>query len=548
MRLLGVCLGLTKGGGLLLLGAACLLLSRPGSSDDGFILLAQAQGLVSGHGFQLQPGEGPVECVTSLLDLGIKSAALWTGWGDGMQTLWVATGVLYFAYLGACLYISRKGQGGFLAAACLIACPGVAQGTSYLLETPLYCALLLSAWAIIPAAPRGIRSDCLAALLGLSLVLARPEGLLMGGVLLGARVMNSRGQPALWRALVLWLVACGALFGWRLWLFGTWAPNSYFAKRSISLLLEIQDGALYLFSAALPQASGSHVSTLAHALWVLPVLLTSLLSPLLALSPWSRPSGSARCSTVRLSALCTSAALLAVVLSGGDGYLGMRLLAPVFLLALVSLKSMQQSPDRLLRQSSSVLLGSCLLGAVLSVAPHAMPLVSHWSAQKILSDEDFGAQRQFTTRVHQALAGEPIAHFHAQFLRYFQPDLPVIDLTGITSHAIAHTPTQGRVSLGRTSLQPAFEADAGAVYIDMLAWRAQPVASYGIGALAKSPSLWKRLVGGDVPEPVELDVLQQGYRPASLPLHGEVERWANLFVRADLADQFRQQGFIVRSH
>lgn len=97
------------------------------------------------------------------------------------------------------------------------------------LETGLWA--LLGALAIVALADleRGVPGA--AGRLGLSaagLVLTRPEGLLLGGLLVAAAVVISRRAQR--TALVPYGVAVVALFGARRWIYGAWLPNTFAAK------------------------------------------------------------------------------------------------------------------------------------------------------------------------------------------------------------------------------------------------------------------------------------------------------------------------------
>ncbi|MEO0660625.1 MAG: hypothetical protein AAFZ87_03720, partial [Planctomycetota bacterium] len=145
----------------------------------------------------------------------------------------------------------------------------------------------------------------------------------------------------------------------------------------------------------------------------------------------------------------------------------------------------------------------------------------------------------------RALDGETVAHRHAQRLRWFEPSLSILDLTGLTDAEIARLPHPGPNRFGRDALGLALERRVGALHLDVpfapsvpatAAWaqRSGPNGAPG-GPL-------ELLLGPGAVGAAELS--EAGYAAASFPLSSA--RWFNVFVRADLVERFERAGFSVR--
>ena len=94
-----------------LTGLLALASAHPGSTDDAIILLVQSRSLLGGSGWEVQTGQGPVESVTSLLDLGLKAVVLALASENGVTTLWRTTGVPYLAVRIGCVLAPWRGRG-----------------------------------------------------------------------------------------------------------------------------------------------------------------------------------------------------------------------------------------------------------------------------------------------------------------------------------------------------------------------------------------------------------------------------------------------------
>lgn len=527
--------------GILLAGVLALASTQPGSMDDAFVLLVQARGLVEGTGWELQAGQGPVESVTSLLDLALKAVVLALSPASGEATLWRTNAALYMALLCACALVPKRGRSWAFAFGALALCPGLAEGASYMLETPVYLAALIWAAHVVLRRAEGLWPEMTAAAAASCLLLARPEGLVVAGVFLAGRARMVTGASR-WRPAVAVAVVAGSLLAWRLATFGTWAPNSFFAKRSDSSLNEIIDGVNYVVAAVTGSGRPGPLPEATVWLSVGILLLVALAGPWISSR---RPEGEPG---LRLAVLAwaSTASLLTVIVSGGDGYRGLRLLAPVFWLSTLTLVELSGSSCKRSAAWGATLLALVLGARLVEVLPDAGTKLQ--GVARVVGVEipwDTRPQKALAEGLELALAGEVVGHRHNQALKYHAPGLRVLDLTGLTQPSIARQSAPGRVGFGRDALIWALDQGVGAIHLDALSFRGEAAHPYDLGALAKNPKAWERILGPDVPQGAPLERLVQDYRCASLPGVAGPETWANCLIRSDLAEKFRAAGFGV---
>jgi len=528
-------------------GALALAASRPGSSDDAFVLLVYAREWRAHGLLAYDPSQGALDGFTSFLDLVLKTGAISLWASDPVRTLWVFTGAVYLASLVALAWAGARFARGrpacgvleqALAIGALALAPGLAEGTSYQLETPLFAALIALSSVALPLSTGRARDEAWAALLGLALVATRPEALPVVAALLIARARSGPGARG-W-ALPAWLsLSAGAALAHRL-VFGAWAPNAFYAKRSSSWLWELRDGLDYLADACLGQGAGG--TSLAAALAACASLGGVVLVAFVPAGTWVRPGHRLR---ARAAALASFLALAAVALAGGDGYAGLRLLAPAFLWALLALAQLALLGRGPWRGAALALLATVVGARAVEVVPGAPLSPAAWRAA-VWSEEDFACERSIARTLASALGGESLAHRHFQQGRWFAPDLALIDLTGLNDREIAHTPTRGPVAFGRSSLAPALRRGAGALLLSVV-----PVAGERLSdrtlrqTLADGPRT-ARLLGAPPPEPELVPELCARYRPATLSDVCGPGSYLNVLVRDDLAARFRALGFEVR--
>ena len=527
--------------GMLLAGVLALASTHPGSTDDAFVLLVQARCLIEGAGWEVQTGQGPVESVTSLLDLALKTAVLAVSPAIGETTLWRTNGALYLGLLIACALVPRRGRVWPLAFGALVLCPGLAEGASYMLETPLYLALLMWAAHAVLSREEGLWPEVAAAVAASCLLLARPEGFVVAVVFLAGRARMVTGFSR-WRPVLAVAGFFGSLLAWRFLTFGTWAPNSFFAKRSDSSLSELMDGVNYVIASVANSGRPGPLPEATVWLSVCPLLLIALAGPWIASR---RPPGE-RGLRLAILALATTASLLTVVVSGGDGYRGLRLLAPVFWLSTLTLVELSGSSCKRSATWGASLLAVVFLARLTEVLPDATAKLGNvLEAVRAESPWNSRPQEALAEGFLRALPEDVVAHRHNQALKYFAPELMVMDLTGLTQTSIAHLSAPGPVGFGRDALGLALKQGVGALHLDTLPSRGESGHVHALEYLAKNPTVWARVLGPDVPQGDILKQLVQGYRCASLPGVAGPGTWANCLIRADLAPDFRGAGFEV---
>ncbi len=511
-----------------LVGLLALVGARPGSLDDAFVVLRHARHLAEHGAFAPGPAGPPVDGFTSLLDVVVKAVPLALGAPDALRAAgWVGLvgSALAAGGLAALAFRLSAPAGIFAAAALALAlatAPGLAEGTSYVLETHLYALLLGGlAAAVVYTRPR------LALALALIAPLVRPEGLALGPC---AWWLASRGQGLRRRGLLALGAGYAALSAARWWAFGAPLPNSYYAKASDSRWYELLDGLRYLAAFVLRPEGAA-------------------LCAALALAFGSRARGASTPRTpARDLALLTLTAVAAVAVSGGDSYHGARLLLPVTLWAWLAVAAALPGAARGARLAvclaAAVSAGSALLPALRAPREALTALRSG-----PLGLDAYGDEARVVAAFERALAPAlasgtpaPVAHRHAQRYAWFSQTLSFLDLTGLTDRDIARLPAPGPITFGRDALDEALARRAAVIHLDHLFARPELWAGRSVRAVLAPPDAAKFL-GAPFPAPALVAALDAAYVTASLRgLYGG-HLGVNVLVRRDLARDFAAAGF-----
>jgi hypothetical protein len=204
--------------------------------DDAFISFRYAQNLVAGHGLVFNPGER-VEGYSNLLyvlysALGLKlglDPLLWSRIGSTL-----AMGGALALLPGIVRQMNpRAGSWAGLTAQLVLAAVGaVACWMLAGLETAFFTLFVVWAWRA------ALHRQCLAAgLVGLLMILTRPEGPALAALFMGWALWShgrasapSRGSGPTWLGPAVLVLGTAAFFLWRHTYFGYWLPNTYFAK------------------------------------------------------------------------------------------------------------------------------------------------------------------------------------------------------------------------------------------------------------------------------------------------------------------------------
>jgi hypothetical protein len=199
--------------------------------DDAYISLRFAQNLVEGHGLVFNPGE-PVEGYSNLLWVLLGAAGLKLGlpalvWLRVLGSV-AAAGVLLLAP-GLVRRLTPDADASPLAgpaAQLLVALTGaVACWTWAGLETPLFALLVLLGWrAALDRAP------LTAGAAGVLLTITRPEGVAVGGLFLLWAMLAAPDRRRALAGAAVFAGGVAAFFLWRHAVYGSWLPNTYYAK------------------------------------------------------------------------------------------------------------------------------------------------------------------------------------------------------------------------------------------------------------------------------------------------------------------------------
>jgi len=218
--------------------------------DDAYISFRYAGNLLDGHGLVFNPGD-PVEGYSNLSWVLLSAAGMAVGlsplvWAR-ILGLACAVGVLLLVpSLVRRLDPEAERFGGM--ATVFTACCGPLACWSFAgLETSLFALLAVLGWRA-GMDRRGIT----AAVVGLLLVLTRPEGMALGTAFcLWAAWPGGRGAPPgsapswrRWLGPVLFLGGLAVHFLWRHAVYGQWLPNTYYAKTG-DLLGQLRTGLPY---------------------------------------------------------------------------------------------------------------------------------------------------------------------------------------------------------------------------------------------------------------------------------------------------------------
>ena len=213
-------------------------------NDDAAISFTYARNLVEGHGLVLNPGDEPVEGFSNPLWVSILALCRLAG-ADIVVTAKLLGLVLSITSILIVARILRCAHPVALVALPLAACssPFVIWSTSGL-ETALHAALLTSLCALLMDRPvRGRLCKAGIAIVLSALILVRPEGVLftfsVGGALVYDAVRKRRGLAEVLQVLAWPIAVLIVQLGARLWYFGDWLPNTYYAKGTDANLLRL---------------------------------------------------------------------------------------------------------------------------------------------------------------------------------------------------------------------------------------------------------------------------------------------------------------------
>ncbi|MBS2029103.1 MAG: hypothetical protein JST54_14465 [Deltaproteobacteria bacterium] len=507
--------------------------------DDAFILMVYERHLLARGALDWNAGAGAVDGFTSVLDLLLKSLVVALTGGDIVRTTFWVTLVMHVAVgllaMALTFFLLRERRpairvaGAALGGLLLGATPALADGASYLLETPLYVTLGLALVGAVVVFDRWSppRLAGMAALAFLAF-LARPEGLALGGwALLAATVQSGRRAAAMAWAAFLALVA--AYFAWHWHHFGYVAPNTYYAKTSASRWNEVRDGWHYLATYL-----GEQPGLLAAA-----ALLAGVVA--LAMRGWA-PERRLRQLFLVLAALGATAE---IVYAGGDCYGGGRFLALPAVLAAASLAHAAIFAPTRARQVALALVALLAVIELGQALNHPLARLSFARAQWPMTLEQFSCELPLAQRLRQASAGGAVAQTDFQRLKYFDDALQVIDLHGLSDMAIAHQPVTEPVVWGKFDPATVVERRPEVWIWGNMFLGSEPISAYPMRRLLDDDGLQERFAGYAGRERARgatADAIATTYLPASTRL---CDGYFNLLVRSDVAARYAAAGFTV---
>jgi hypothetical protein len=202
--------------------------------DDAAISYAYANNVATGHGFRLTPNTNPVEGFSNPLEVLLLVPCRLLGLDLDMSAKMLNIGGVALGVLLAALLIWRSLRGHarlWIVVPCAFGFlwPTFNHWIAAGLEGGLLCGLQMIAITLLATPFERRWRDHLLALVAVLLALVRPEGIVYGALAVGGRLLLPGRR---WRAALLFLLGCGAIFVLRFALFRHWLPNTYFAKVS----------------------------------------------------------------------------------------------------------------------------------------------------------------------------------------------------------------------------------------------------------------------------------------------------------------------------
>lgn len=217
-------------------------------TDDAYISFRYLDNLLAGHGLVFNIGER-VEGYTNLL--WILLIAPWRAMGFSPEIVSLVLSLLAAGMLFAGVYVlatrlTRHAGAGIAAVVLAASFPPLAHYATAGLETTLFAALIVLAFARISVT--GKPDLWVAGLLGAA-VLTRPEGMMVGFIVYGIYgLLRGPATPdkKVWASASLFLLFPIALTCWRLWYYGDPLPNTFYAKATGSGFELVRNGLGYL--------------------------------------------------------------------------------------------------------------------------------------------------------------------------------------------------------------------------------------------------------------------------------------------------------------
>jgi hypothetical protein len=398
--------------------------------DDAFIVYRYARSLARGDGFVFNPGER-VEGVTCFL----WTVALAPFSAAGVPLPRVAPVLTAIAGLGCLVLVARRhaeSEGrdrvalrDLVAPVLLASTPAFAYWSVGALETIPYALLVTVAARQHALEKRSGAGWASAVSFGIA-GLVRPETPLVVAVLAVDRA-RSEGPAAAARWLGIVAAIVGPFLAFRRLYFGSWLPNTYYAKAGAPFPVLVARGGKYLggcLASIVPSFGSAGIAVVVSGALVLAALLVFA---------WRRPA-------LRTEALVVLAVAAAIVVEGGDWMVFNRFWVPALpCLAVIA-------GAALLTLSSWHRAGAAaatLLAAAIVASGIRTGLRERDGGQGLLVNA-VGyrhAHREIARLLNERAAeGDAVALMDVGMIGWYADRLRVFDITGLTDHDIAHAP------------------------------------------------------------------------------------------------------------
>jgi hypothetical protein len=521
----------------LVVAALALAGASPQSIDDGFITLVYARHFAETGRIFWNTDAPSVDGFTSVLDMVTKAFAIRLFPADPVMDAHALAIVLDLGavVVGCALaFWAARAAGGLgtltaaLGALAFGANLALAEGTSYLLETPLYTLLALAALGLVlfgDAAASRARQGAIAVVLIL-LALARPEGGPLALVLGLALACAPGGRRAV--APVVGLVAgIVAYYTWHRVHYGYLAPNAYYAKTSDLRWNEVKDGFAYVVD----YSAGLRGVALLLVVATLPVAFMP--------AAWKDRAARRR---FAIGGACTLVALAEVIWEGGDSYPGGRFLAVPVALGVAALAVGASGLAGSWGAVAIVPLAVFFVEGARHVVPHfglRLERIARWP-ERLDDDPRMACEAQLARVLVPRIA--TLAESDFQRIKWHADGIRVIDLVGLNDAARAHAPHARPNRWGKFDVRGVLETHADVLALGLSFAAYEPSALFSMSQIVSDPERTRKYIGISLPQGVR-DRLVEEYRPLSVPVCGAYH--FNLFVRNDVAERFADAQVLV---
>ena len=435
------------GGGIAVLAGVGLALSRAWVCDDAFISFRYAVNLVRGHGLVYNAGER-VEGYTNFLWTLAMVPGVWLG--VDLERWSVVWGLLFYATTLALLvgYGHRRSRDlarPALPIAALVgaACVDWANYATSGLETSLFTCLVLAGFLALSSERPGTWTLPAAGATFALAALTRPEGVLVFAVGLGFVLWCQR---PLARALLRYAAAFAVLWipptAWRIWYYGDYVPNTYYAKSAYLAWYEQGFHYLALYVRGYwPLALGA---VLGIAALVIRLRDAPGGGPAWRIVDGARLDATARRLALALALTISYTLYLARV--GGD-FMYARMLIPVTPLLLVLLEEglaglLVPRPWTRLGVTAAVILALVVTPRPVTGRQWVHGVADEWDYYVNVRKTWAAENREHGRILHRYFAGLPVGiafgGSEAGFVYYADPAVAVESATGLTDATIAH--------------------------------------------------------------------------------------------------------------